>query len=63
VVETDYTGYALIYSCVAPLWLRAEFVWVLTRSKNPWFWTLNAIETTHVAKLKHYDSSILVRVD
>jgi len=35
-LDTDYTGYAIVYTCSDVLGLfKSEFAWLLTREKNP----------------------------
>ncbi|XP_067010636.2 apolipoprotein D [Anabrus simplex] len=35
ILETDYTRYAIVWSCSGLLGANAQFAWVLTREKNP----------------------------
>jgi apolipoprotein D and lipocalin family protein len=35
IMETDYTGYAVVYSCKSYLFFRYETAWALTRATNP----------------------------
>ena len=46
VLETDYTGYSIVYSCTRFLFLRFEHAWFLTRSKAPTTATLDSYYDT-----------------
>ena len=36
IIDTDYTSYAIVYSCNSKLFLfKSELLWILTREKNP----------------------------
>jgi apolipoprotein D and lipocalin family protein len=58
VLGTDYTTYAVIYSCETYLWfIRNDFIWIATREKNPLEETVTAAKSVMKEKIPYYTSS------
>jgi apolipoprotein D and lipocalin family protein len=35
VLSTDYSSYAVVYSCDESIFGKTEYAWILTRERNP----------------------------
>lgn len=55
VVSTDYTNYAVVYSCTNYFWLaKSESVWILTRAQTPDASVLTTAENVITTQLPNY---------
>jgi apolipoprotein D and lipocalin family protein len=61
VIDTDYETFALVYSCSSYYVARSEYIWVLTRERNPEDSVIfNALQTLK-ARVPDYDQTLVRR--
>ena len=57
VIDTDYENFALVYSCSSYYVAKSEYIWVLTRERNPDASVIyNALQTLK-ARVPDYDQT------
>lgn len=63
VLDTDYDNYAIVYSCTSVYVAKSEYIWVLTRERNPDESVIFQALQTLKARLPEYDQTQVRRTN